>query len=153
MISKWIAFFVMPLVFAQMPPPTENNKESDLYGKWKAIGYYHQDHFEQPEIPKVTITYHFFEDGTNILFWQHRGESTYCERKGLWFVFEGYLHDEVAWVNPSNGIDCGADPDMQLGRVAQTFFWRDQNLLYVKIPFADDFLYYVWELQETEEIR
>lgn len=152
-----ISSFLLPLFiavgFAQMPPPTENNTESDLYGKWKAIGYYYQDHFIQPEDPKVILLYEFLKDGTDKLFWQYKGETTFCERKGLWFVFEGHLHDEVYWINPDNGMDCGADPDMQMGRVTQTYFWRDQNRLYIQIPLADEFLYYVWEIQEPEDLR
>lgn len=138
---------LLSLSFAQMPLPTDNNTAADLMGDWKAIGYYYQGQWMPPNDPKMLLRFDFFKDGTNRLFWQREGEKSFCERKGMWFVFEGALHDEVSWVNPENGMDCGSDPDMQMGKVSQSVFWRDQGRMYLKIPLSDEYLYYVWELQ------
>jgi hypothetical protein len=153
-MSNMIVSFLFQLMLAanaQAPIPTDQTSAEDLVGKWVAIGYFHNDDWIQPEDPQIKITYEFREDGTDTLFWQRQGNTAFCERKGEWSVSNGILQDEVTWVNPKNGMDCGSDPDMQLGKVTQSEFWRNENQMFLKIPFAAEFLIYVWELEVTPE--
>lgn len=118
-----------------------------LIGKWKAIGYFYQNEFIQPPDPQLTLTFEFLEDGTDILFWQMKGNKSFCERKGKWSVKDETLYDEIIWINPENGMDCSGDPDMELGRINESHFWRHDGQLFVEIPLADEFLIYVWSLE------
>lgn len=136
-----------PTGSAQAPIPTDQTSAKDIIGNWQAVGYFYNDDWIQPENLKTTLIFEFFEDGTNRLFWKLINDPRFCERKGKWTVSNGLLHDEVIWVNPDNGLDCGGDPDMQLGSKASSEFWRNGDQLFVKIPFSSEFLIYVWQLQ------
>jgi hypothetical protein len=122
----------------------KSSTQADLIGKWQAIGYFYQGTFIEPAEARMILTFEFFQNGTNILFWQIKGEKSFCERKGKWLVQDEMLVDEVYWVNPENGMDCGGDPDMQVGKINVSHFWVEKGQLFVEIPLASEYLIYVW---------
>lgn len=115
-----------------------------LIGKWQAIGYLYQEHFIQPPDPQLLLTFEFFPDGTDILYWKNKKEDSFCERYGKWHVKDNLLIDEIVGTNPNNGWDCGGDPDMEIGRINESEFWREDGKLHTVIPLGDEFIVYVW---------
>lgn len=118
---------------------------SELIGKWQAIGYIYQETLIQPPDPQLTLTFQFFEDGTDILYWKNKNEDFFCERTGKWFVKDGILFDEIVSTNPANHWDCSADPDMEIGRKNESQFWVKDGFLNTVIPLGDENLVYVWK--------
>lgn len=124
----------------------------ELVGEWKAIGYYYEDQFIQPSDPQLTLLFSFNNDGTHRLFWQMKGESSFCERKGDWYLEGDQLFVHTTWVNPANGPSCSADPDMQLNLKTQsTISITDEHKLWIQIPFSDSYMIYVWELVQSDK--
>jgi hypothetical protein len=146
-VGAAMRFLFVMILLACSNAMAQTSTSDDLIGKWQAIGYFYQGTFIQPPDPQLTLTFEFFQDGSDILFWQRKGEKTFCERKGSWFVQNEILHDEIVWINPENGMDCGGDPDMELGRINESHFRRKDNQLFVDIPLADEYLTYVWDLK------
>lgn len=126
------------LIFAKSSLP------QDLIGQWQAIGYFYQGTFIEPTEARLLLTFEFLANGTDTLYWKNKDEKSFCERKGKWLVQDETLVDEVVWTHPENGMDCGGDPDMQIGKINISHFWVEKGQLFVEIPLADEFLIYVW---------
>lgn len=133
------------LFFFTSPLLAKSSTSQDLLGKWQAIGYFYQGSFVQPKDPRLLLTFEFFKDGTDTLFWKYKGQNDFCERRGHWKVKEGKLEDEVFWLHPQNGKDCGGDPDMQVGKINISPFWVEKDQLFVEIPLGQENLIYVWK--------
>ncbi len=138
------SLFVWVLFTFSLPVFAKSSTSQDLLGKWQAIGYIYQGSFVQPKDPRLLLTFEFFADGSNVLFWQYKKEKTFCERRGRWTVVDGKLRDEVTWTNPKNDMDCGGDPDMQVGKINISPFWVEKKQLFVEIPLGQENLVYVW---------
>ena len=134
------------LIFFSSYSLAKSSESTDLIGRWQAIGYFYKQQFIQPPDPQLTLTFEFLEDGTDILFWQRKDEKSFCQRKGEWTVKNEILYDEIVWINPENGMSCSGDPDMEIGRINESHFWREGDQLFVEIPLADEYLIYVWNL-------
>lgn len=137
--------FLGIMIFFVSPSFAKSSLPDDLIGKWQAVGYFYQGSFIQPKDPRLTLTYEFFPDGKDILYWKNKDETSFCERRGSWLVQDGTLVDEVVWVNPQNGMDCSNDPDMQTGKISISPFWVEAEKLQVEIPLGSEVLIYVWE--------
>ncbi|MBY0384878.1 hypothetical protein K2X05_06940 [bacterium] len=144
MLSRRVFFLFLFIFGFQVLAFAKSSTSEDLLGKWQALGYYYQGTLIKPDDPRLILTFEFFADESNILYWKNKDESAFCERKGKWLVQDDNLVDEVVWVNPENGMDCGGDPDMQVGKINISRFWVEDGQLFVEIPLADEYLIYVW---------
>lgn len=111
-----VSFLFAGSVFAK-----DVTSSRDLVGAWH---YYKKVYkgADMPEPPEATLRlyFNFYEDGTDRLFWTYEGTNDWCERSGKFTVEKNILKDEIVWVNPHNSAECDKDPDMQLGRIAET---------------------------------
>lgn len=117
-----------------------------LVGHWFYFKKIYQGR-EMLEPPEATLRLHykFFADGTSRLYWWHDGEQDRCEREGRYHLENGTIVEEALNVDPGNHPFCSRDPDMQEGRVTRTRFEMVEGNLHLYLPFADDFLVYVWK--------
>lgn len=58
--------------------------------------------------------------------------------------------DEVVWVNPKNSMDCGQDPDMQMGKKSTNAIFLKEEKFHLEIGLAGEPFTYVFERLETE---
>ena len=125
----------------------------DLVGHWRFYMKIY-DGREMPEPPNATLDLNFIfhGDGTNRLYWEHTGEDDLCDRKGVYDVQGDILIDRVTWVNPDNARGCERDPDMQLGREAQSRFDIVDGDFHLHMHLGDLPLTYVWEKIDPEAI-
>lgn len=119
-------------------------------GKWHFIGFIYHGQFRLPLTPNLFLTFTFQNDGTSILFWNRTGEPGFCERKGRFSIEQENLVDEVVWVNPKNSIDCGQDPDMQMGKKSTNAISLKEEKFHLEIGLAGEPFTYVFERLETE---
>lgn len=137
-MSFYILLILSPFLWAQ-------NFSAEIVGSWKAIGYFYEGQFVQPEDPQLTLTFDFYADGTHRLYWKMKTDKFFCERKGLWRVEGDQLFMEVTWVNPESGSSCFQDPDMQMGKKTQSRIEVKNNQLLLEIPFSDSVIIYVYD--------
>lgn len=122
--------------------------DSSLDGHWQYVAKVYQG-VTMPEPPEASLRLHFeFHDGISRLYWWHEGESDFCERLGKFDYVDGYLVDEVTWVNPRNTLECGRDPDMQQGRVSRTPVSFQDGQMVFHLVLGDEPLLYVWKRME-----
>lgn len=115
-----------------------------LEGAWKLTGMnYRGEDIPLPN-PDLNLQWTFFSNGTARLYWD-RGTPEFCERFSS-FVHEGdFLKEEVFAVNPKNAVDCGKDPDMQVGRKTQTRIRLDgDSRIFMHLQMGDDILIYIY---------
>ena len=120
------------------------NYNENLWGHWQYIGHFYEGQFQEPLNPNLILTFEFSEDGTDRLQWHRLNEDGFCDRQGK-YSFDGkVLTDQVIWVNPENGFECGKDPDMQVGHVTQTNVKIINDQIHMELPLGDKSLIYVW---------
>lgn len=132
-------------IFAVLPFSVLASFSEDIIGSWQATGYYYEDQLVEPSDPQLTLIFDFFADGTHRLYWQQKGETAFCERRGAWYVSGDQLFLEATWINPENGSFCSADPDMKLGVQTQSTISFESSNLHIQMPFSDTYIIYVWE--------
>lgn len=119
--------------------------EPGLVGRWQFYKKVYQG-IEMPEGPGATLRMHyeFSAAGESYLYWRHEGDTDYCGRKGRYFTEEGFLVEEVVWVDPENTYGCSRDPDMQLGRRTRTpYYFRDGDFA-LRFSLGDEGLDLLW---------
>ncbi|MFN7729742.1 MAG: hypothetical protein ACK5P7_11350 [Bdellovibrio sp.] len=115
-----------------------------IFGTWEFTSIRYQGQVRPRPNPDLVLRFEFFGDGTNRLHWTRIGERGFCERKARFTVQNGLLIQEVFWVNPNNGADCGRDPDMQMGSKSQTPLHLTQDTLETELNLGDETLTYIW---------
>ncbi|MGZ3694271.1 MAG: hypothetical protein ACXWQO_08725 [Bdellovibrionota bacterium] len=102
---------------------------------------------EMPEPPTATLRlrYEFTNAGASHLYWWHEGDADLCERRGKFRLEQGYLVDQVVWVNPKNAYGCNQDPDMQNGKITRTPVYFENSNLVMRLQFGEEELLYVWK--------
>lgn len=143
-----ILFSYSPKGFA-VPHYYIGDSDSQLWGKWKYIGFIYKGQFQNPPNPNLNLTFEFLQDGTDILYWNYTNEQGFCERKGEYSYDGTHLTDKIVWVNPKNSIECQRDPDMTTGRLQITPVKRVDDQLHLDIPLSDDTLIYILALTEN----
>jgi len=99
-----------------------------------------------PRDSNLVLQYTFEESGVSRLKWSYKNDSKFhCERIGQFSFDESNFYDKVTWVNPDNSVQCGSDPDMQLGRISQVPYSIVEGDLFTKIPLNGEVIYYVWK--------
>jgi len=118
-----------------------------IYGQWKWYKYIHKDQEFPPNNPDLNLIFEFSPGGKNRLYWDRKGERGFCERYGDYSFSQCQLTDQVTWVNPDNARSCSSDPDMQIGRLAQTRAEVCGNELYLYVGGGENTLIYIWKKQ------
>lgn len=119
---------------------------SPLLGRWKFYKMILDGQEMPPHDPRLDLEYEFLPSGVNRLYWTYDEGKTFCERKGQYMYKDGFLMDEVVWVNPKNKSDCATDVDMQMGRRATSKLdITPEGDIKIHIPFSDKEMLYVWK--------
>lgn len=140
---KWLLF----LFFISQPAFAQDNPW--IVGNWA----YFMKIFQNVEMPLNPTSpnhlhFDFSANGESHLYWWNTELETHCERRGKYTLDGEYLVDTVTWVDPKNSIDCGSDPDMQLGKTARTHVFEKNSNLYVELNLGNEPLYYVWKRRD-----
>ena len=115
-----------------------------IVGSWKLIGFIYHNEFKPPLNPNLELFFIYRDDGTDTLYWSRIGESGFCERQGRFSITGNYINDENIWTNPKNNIDCGQDPDMQVGRKTCTAISYVEGSLRLNLGLAGEDFFYVF---------
>ncbi len=99
-------------------------------GSWQYDGFWFEGHRYPNPNPSLVLTFTFDEGGTSHLYWHRIGEPGFCERKAEYEIRGDLLYQKVTWLNPKNAMDCGRDPDMQLGKETLVKFTFNENELH-----------------------
>jgi hypothetical protein len=87
-----------------------------LKGQWRMTDMIYKGQEMPPPNPDLNLSWTFFENGTERLYWQRKDEEGFCERFANYHIGDNQIQEKVFAVNPLNKADCGTDPDMQVGR-------------------------------------
>lgn len=96
-----------------------------------------------PRDPRLELRFSFEDSGEDTLYWTYDAGVSFCERRGHYLYKEGFLIDQITWVNPNNKDDCQSDVDMQLGRQATTQLDLLNDEIALHIPFGDKEILYL----------
>jgi hypothetical protein len=125
---------------------TSGEKLSPIVGSWQYYKYIYKGNTFFPRDTETKLFYDFSENGQSALVWKNDVDNIYCERRGLYFLNDGKIHDEVVWLSPKNTRDCSRDPDMRLGNKSVTNYRiNSESDLEIDIAVADEFLAYVFK--------
>lgn len=122
---------------------SQSYSQTVLKGEWKLTEMVYRGVRVPPLNPKLNLSWTFFENGTDRLFWSRTGESGFCERFANYEILESKLHEEVFAVNPMNSADCAQDPDMQAGRDTTNVIEINQDEILLHLQLAEEELIYV----------
>ena len=122
-----------------------------LEGKWQFFKYIYQDKIHPPMNPDLILQFEFFGNGQNRLYWTRKGQTNFCERRGVYIYNQCQLMDQVVWVNPENGPGCSRDQDMVVGRRTTTRVDFNDDLLHLYLRLGDEPFIYVWKRVESDE--
>jgi hypothetical protein len=117
--------------------------QTSLSGEWKLTEMIYRGERVPPLNPKLNLFWTFFENGTERLYWDRRGENGFCERFAHFEITNNKLHEAVFAVNPLNSLDCAQDPDMQVGRQTSNVIEINNNEILLHLQLADEELIYV----------
>ncbi len=130
-----------------------SNSPNAFLGHWLYYRLFYQGRFQEPLSPELRLSFSFYDNGENRLFWYRTNQPGFCERRGRYTFDAGSLVDLVIWVNPKNSMSCSSDPDMQMGKQSTTRaelkdgeFW-----LYLSIG-AEDFVYVFKRISEKLDV-
>lgn len=113
-----------------------------LLGEWKYEELIYQGQRIQRPDPNLNLTWTFFSNGTERLFW-NRGGKDFCERFASFKFEAGILFENSFAVNPGNASECNKDPDMQTGRQTQSKLNITDTELLLHVPLGDEEIIYV----------
>lgn len=115
-----------------------------LSGTWKFTEMIFKGEHQPLINPDLNLTWTFFENGTERLYWDHKGSPDFCERFAN-YTYENNQIVEVPFaLNPQNAADCGKDPDMQLGRkITSKLVTVSNEQMHLHLSVGDDDLIYV----------
>ena len=114
-----------------------------LLGQWKYSGIIYRGNFLPLPNPDLYLTWTFFENGTERLFWRYEGVSGFCERFAVYEIDNDFLIEKIFAVNPYNTSKCKNDPDMEVGREVKTKVEILSDEIRLHIPLGDQELVYV----------
>jgi len=146
-----LSLFSLVSPVAAMPDrnPSEENPVDPLQGEWQFYKMVLEGQEMPPRDPRLDLRYEFLDQGVNRLYWTYDQGRTFCERKGQYIFKDGFLMDEIVWVNPNNKSDCASDVDMQLGRKSVSQLDIFENEIVLHIPFTDKEILYHWKKVAT----
>lgn len=128
-----------------------SSQTDPLEGKWYYVSTRYQG-IEQPRPnPDLQLFFEFEPGGENAgiskLQWYYSGQKGFCERKAQYQHDFSTIKEVVVWVNPENLPSCSHDPDMQLGKQAQTAFRISSGKLETDFNLGNSTITYIWEKQ------
>ena len=155
MRSTILIFFLLSLLKLSGPCFAQTDSPSQPFiGDWKWVLMHYQNHFLPPPNPNLILTYHFYPDGTDRLFWTYKNDlGVFCERKGNFTIDDGNIVDTIYWVNPDNAIECSRDPDMQLGKTTITPAKIIEGQLHLFLQFGNNHSLYLEKNFRSKAIR
>lgn len=123
-------------------------KANPIIGTWKFTEYSYEGHILPEPNPDLDLRFTFDDKGFSILKWLRTNESGICERLANYSVEpENILHQKTIWVNPSNDISCGSDPEMKLENETFTNFHIENDKLYLELALdGKPFIYILTRL-------
>ena len=137
--GKWMGFLGFACSLAALA-----GAPSAIVGTWHYETMTYRGAEMPPRDTRLELRFTFSEDGHDALYWTRDGGATFCARDGEYQWQDGMLSDHVTRIDPRNRADCGADPDMQLGRVTQTPVEVIGDQLRLRLPLADEEVIYVF---------
>lgn len=138
-MSKCVGLLLIGLMAlsAQAEPPRS------LKGEWRFSEMIYRGQIMPLPNPDLNLTWTFFENGTERLYWGRKGESSFCERFAHYELRDDKIIETVFAVNPQNGIECANDPDMQVGRQTSNTIEIKNNQIHFHMQMGDEELIYV----------
>jgi hypothetical protein len=130
---------------------------SPIAGEWQFYKMIIDGQEFPPRDPRLKLIYTFdtTADGIGVdrLYWTYDDGATFCERMGQFIYKDGFLMDDITWVNPKNKDECSTDLDMQMGRKATSQLdivkAGANSELSLHVPFGDKEILYVWRHPES----
>lgn len=132
---------VILLLFSEVSLGASRN--SSLSGQvWEYADYiYRQERRPRPNLA-LHVRFEFNTDSLMNLSWFRDNEDTYCHRTAEYTWIQNIIHQKIIWVDPRNSIECGLDPDMQLGRESDNVLEMVGNELFLHLELGgEDFIY------------
>ncbi len=124
--------------------PIEPPKRPALIGAWQFTKIRYQGKEMPIPNPNLVLTYDFYEDGLDRLYWSRTDETGFCERTARFQFGPDYFRELIIWVNPKNRFDCGQDPDMQMGHQSFVDYRMIEGRMEIDIQLGDGFITYIW---------
>jgi hypothetical protein len=119
------------------------NSTPSIVGSWQYIHYIYKDQIFPKPNPSLYLTWTFFENGSERLYWDYGDNQIFCERWGRFELKPNYLVEEVLFLNPKNSSDCSRDPDMQIPRKTTTKISFSEDHIHLHLQVGDEELIYV----------
>ena len=113
-----------------------------LLGEWKYEELIYQGQRIQRPDPNLNLTWTFYPNGTERLYWD-RGGKDFCERFARFKFEAGILSESTFAISPDNATECQKDPDMQVGRQTQSKLDVTNTELLLHVPLGDEEIIYV----------
>jgi hypothetical protein len=117
--------------------------QTALTGEWRLTEMIYRGARVPPLNPKLNLSWTFFANGTDRLFWDRTGESGFCERFAHYKILNNKFHETVFAVNSLSQSDCAQDPDMQVGRQTSNVIEINNNEILLHLQLSDEELIYV----------
>jgi hypothetical protein len=137
------ALFAALLICGLGAVPARAASAEDILGEWTYDGFlYEGTRYPKPN-PDLTLTFTFYEDGTDRLYWHRAGETAFCERLAEYSADDSHLVQKVIWVNPANGHECSSDTDMRMGLETDTEFSFSGDELWLHLELNGKPFFYI----------
>lgn len=114
-----------------------------LKGQWRFSEMIYRGQTLPLPNPDLNLSWTFFENGTERLYWNRKGEVSFCERFAHYELRDDKILETVFAVNPKNGIECANDPDMQMGRQTSNTIEIKGDRIHFHMQMGDEELIYV----------
>ncbi|MBK9323541.1 MAG: hypothetical protein IPM97_11470 [Bdellovibrionaceae bacterium] len=116
-----------------------------LSAEYKLTGHIYRGSVIPPFNPNLNLTWTFFENGTDRLYWDRKGEIGFCERFANYTIENEQITEVVFAANPNNSFECSKDPDMLVGRKTTTKFKIVEQQLLLYLQLGDEELVYIFK--------
>ncbi len=147
-LGVWVLFFIFG------SPTFAGDLSAEIVGRWLYDGFIFEGRRYAKPNPELMLYFTFDGDGSQSLYWSRKDEQGFCERRGIYQVFNTSLWQKVTWVNPKNGFSCGGDPDMQVGRETENRILIQDNELGIFMELnGRELIYLLKKVASTTEIK
>lgn len=122
---------------------------NELIGIWMYVSLIYQGQPMPKPNPELKMTYTFYNNYINEIFYYRENETGFCKRKAEYKLQSDTIIQKVVEVDPANSFNCDQDTDMQMNNISAAKYIVEKNKLYLILPLGDETLTYVWEKQNN----
>lgn len=142
-MKTWVLFTLM--LFPQLSSAT--NIE-DMIGTWRFYKYKFEGQVVPAPNPNLRLLMGFCEGGTQVLYWDRKGEPGFCERLAEFDVQGNQMFLKVFWINPENHMSCAKDPDMVMGKESVNRIEHIEGELHLYLELNGNDLIFIFKPEE-----